>query len=598
MGKEVEQIMVKESEDAKEKETKKGCWARINSELGVDTFPRLELAIKMEQKEFIAHPYFQKKVQEMYDPTETGCVKSLLTTLLQLLLSPFIAVYLSIFLKYDWSVRKRQVREETKEETKEEKEKEKEKEKEEEGIMGRWQNQIKSPKFAAQRYFALYAVFVALLVTEAMKPTKNNKRNMTEFCRQIDAVEVLILIFVLGYLKHIGTLIHHNGWKFFHYIFNNLYLVTMGLVFSAYVVWGIGYWQVKHADLCDDPKLMSRRYQWNENTTHIVVSEIMFMLATILAFFKLLEVGRLFRNFGIMQYILFKTFVDVLYVLFMFVLIAFSVTVGLYMIYFNYQGDDNWDVKLDSLSGLPRCRGMNAEFYVPYKTHRVLLWGLFGYGGPEYSLIYTPNIRYNSTDTLLEADMMEKMKAKICTNVLKQEEWDALSDKYDLKKEFQYEMSATEFFGYLVFFVYHFVTIVLLMNLLIAKMSQTYADIFQNADMEWKYQRTMFLTRFMDHSEILTPPFNLLPRLNYWARLIFCTQSMLKADLLMTEEEKEKYHELEDKLHHRLNNRPLERRSETTEVLDLSKAMVQDTNWMLTIMREKRHKDIKENNNN
>merc|ERR1739838_511932 len=269
--KEVEQIMVKESEDAKEKETKKqkkGCWARITSALGVDTFPRLELAIKMEQKEFIAHPYFQKKVQEMYDPTETGCVKSLLTTLLQLLLSPFIAVYLSIFLKYDWSVRKRQVMKETKEETKEEKEKEKEKEKEEEGIMGRWQNQIKSPNFAAQRYFALYAVFVALLVTEAMKPTKNNKRNMTEFCRQIDAVEVLILIFVLGYLKHIGTLIHHNGWKFFHYIFNNLYLVTMGLFFSAYVVWGIGYWQVKHADLCDDPKLMSRRYQWNENNSH------------------------------------------------------------------------------------------------------------------------------------------------------------------------------------------------------------------------------------------------------------------------------------------------------------------------------------------
>merc|ERR1739838_364116 len=89
-------------------------------------------------------------------------------------------------------------------------------------------------------------------------------------------------------------------------------------------------------------------------------------------------------------------------------------------------------------------------------TLRVLLWGLFGYGGPEYSLIYTPNIRYNGTNQLLAVDMMAKMKAKICTNLLKQEEWDALSEENDLKKEFHYEMSATEFFGYLVFFCISF----------------------------------------------------------------------------------------------------------------------------------------------
>ena len=58
-------------------------------------------------------------------------------------------------------------------------------------------------------------------------------------------------------------------------------------------------------------------------------------------------------------------------------------------------------------------------------------------------------------------------------------------------------------------------------------------------------------------------------------------------ELLMTKKQKERYYEFEDVLHHRFLHRPLEDRSESAEILDLSKELVQDTNWMLDCLKEK-----------
>ena len=49
----------------------------------------------------------------------------------------------------------------------------------------------------------------------------------------------------------------------------------------------------------------------------------------------------------------------------------------------------------------------------------------------------------------------------------------------------------------------------------------------------------------------------------------------------MTKEEKDRYYAFEDELHQRLLHKQLEERSESAEVLDLSKELVQDTNSML-----------------
>ena len=176
-----------------------------------------------------------------------------------------------------------------------------------------------------------------------------------------------------------------------------------------------------------------------------------------------------------------------------------------------------------------------------------------------------------------------------------QEQWDNVSEVQGLSTNFTGGLTATEFFGYTVDYLYHLIVMILLLNLLIAKMSQTYSDICNNADLEWKFQRTAFLRRFMDYHEFLTPPFNLIPRLNLWREV---WQGLvrkkrghnveanvghkLQQSLRMTPEQKKVYYLFEDVLHQRLLHRQLEKRSEVAEVLEMSKEMVQDTNSMLT----------------
>ena len=130
-------------------------------------------------------------------------------------------------------------------------------------------------------------------------------------------------------------------------------------------------------------------------------------------------------------------------------------------------------------------------------------------------------------------------------------------------------------------------------------MSQTYADIYANADMEWKFQRTAFLTQFMDYQEFQAPPFNLVPRLTLLIelvrRLIELLRQMMKypkrlrnklsdvesdksldmndedrekvsdvesdKSLEMNDEDKKRYHHFEDVLHQRLLHRQLQDRS-------------------------------------
>ena len=64
----------------------------------------------------------------------------------------------------------------------------------------------------------------------------------------------------------------------------------------------------------------------------------------------------------------------------------------------------------------------------------------------------------------------------------------------------------------------------------------------------------------------------------------------------MKKEDKKKYHLFEDRLHQRLEHRPLEERSESAEVLDLSKELVQDTNWIRDQLDQRNRK--KDSNNN
>jgi transient receptor potential cation channel subfamily C member 4 len=69
----------------------------------------------------------------------------------------------------------------------------------------------------------------------------------------------------------------------------------------------------------------------------------------------------------------------------------------------------------------------------------------------------------------------------------------------------------TRFWALLLFGSYSVINIIVLLNMLIAMMSNSYTIISERADVEWKFARTMLWISYFEDGDTLPPPFNLFP---------------------------------------------------------------------------------------
>lgn len=79
--------------------------------------------------------------------------------------------------------------------------------------------------------------------------------------------------------------------------------------------------------------------------------------------------------------------------------------------------------------------------------------------------------------------------------------------------------SYTRFWGLLMFGSYCVINVIVLLNLLIAMMSNSYAMIEAMSDTEWKFARTKLWLSYFDTSATLPPPFNIFPNIKHFIRL-------------------------------------------------------------------------------
>lgn len=70
----------------------------------------------------------------------------------------------------------------------------------------------------------------------------------------------------------------------------------------------------------------------------------------------------------------------------------------------------------------------------------------------------------------------------------------------------------TRFWGLLMFGSYSVINVIVLLNLLIAMMSNSYAMIDEHSDTEWKFARTKLWLKYFEEGSTLPPPFNIIPR--------------------------------------------------------------------------------------
>ena len=152
------------------------------------------------------------------------------------------------------------------------------------------------------------------------------------------------------------------------------------------------------------------------------------------------------------------------------------------MTYINYQG--MWQITLSPLTNLPVCEQIDSKFPKFLETLHSLFWTLFGYGSMKNLKIFLPNLRWKKEeasheDVYLDPEDMLKLREKLCKPDLNNETfYEAMKEfnytENDIKKDFNFapnEPLSPSWIGELFFALYHVFAVVVMLNLLVALMS-------------------------------------------------------------------------------------------------------------------------------
>lgn len=82
--------------------------------------------------------------------------------------------------------------------------------------------------------------------------------------------------------------------------------------------------------------------------------------------------------------------------------------------------------------------------------------------------------------------------------------------------------SFTRFWALLLFGSYSVINIIVLLNMLIAMMSNSYQIISERSDIEWKFARSHLWISYFDEGNTLPAPFNLVPTTKMFLNALGC----------------------------------------------------------------------------
>ncbi|XP_077596967.1 short transient receptor potential channel 4-like isoform X1 [Stigmatopora nigra] len=200
------------------------------------------------------------------------------------------------------------------------------------------------------------------------------------------------------------------------------------------------------------------RNQW-EMWHPTLVAEAVFAIANIFSSLRLISLFTANSHLGPLQISLGRMLLDILKFLFIYCLVLLAFANGLNQLYFYYEtkaADERGKCK-----GI-RCVEQNNAFSTLFETLQSLFWSIFG-----LISLYVTNV--------------------------------------DADHQF------TEFVGATMFGTYNIISLVVLLNMLIAMMNNSYQHIADHADIEWKFARTKLWMSYFEEGATLPPPFNIVP---------------------------------------------------------------------------------------
>ncbi|XP_066154304.1 transient-receptor-potential-like protein isoform X2 [Euwallacea fornicatus] len=281
-------------------------------------------------------------------------------------------------------------------------------------------------------------------------------------------LEYVVLIYVVGFIFEETQEIFTEGiksylrnlWNFIDFTRNLFYTLTFVLRVAAYIQ--------QTTEIQKDPgTAFLRREQWNAFDPQLI-AEGLFAAANIFSALKLVHLFSINPHLGPLQISLGRMVIDIVKFFFIYSLVLFAFACGLNQLLWYFSdlekqkcyhlpnGEPDFDNAADSCMKWRRFANV-------FESSQSLFWASFG---------------------MIDLDSFELKGIK----------------------------TYTRFWGLLMFGSYSVINVIVLLNLLIAMMSNSYAMIEEHADTEWKFARTKLWMSYFEESGTLPPPFNIFPR--------------------------------------------------------------------------------------
>ena len=184
-----------------------------------------------------------------------------------------------------------------------------------------------------------------------------------------------------------------------------------------------------------------------------------------------------------MQLTLMRTSKDIIYFMGVLLVVITTASIGLLLIYVNYA--EEFRIKEGDF-GRYECVKQSDDLGTLFKIFKTLFWHLYGYGETndadlvvrnKHAASLTDDERFRLCDPLTPRSKLNDTLTAFVDRVNT-----SSSEFLEARSHFP-----TEFLGYAIVFAYDMAAIVVLLNILVAMMNNTFGEILGNANAEWKF---------------------------------------------------------------------------------------------------------------
>ncbi|GIY17362.1 transient receptor potential protein [Caerostris darwini] len=299
-------------------------------------------------------------------------------------------------------------------------------------------------------------------------------------------IESAIVLFVIGFvwaeIKQLWEAGLHNYlldmWNVADFFTNMLYLTCIGLRLSS--------WIIVQRELKRGLNAYTPREDWDPYDP-MLISEGIFGAANIFSFLKMVHIFSVNPHLGPLQISLGRMVFDIIKFFFIYSLVLFAFGCGMNQLLW-YYADIDKELCYSGPNG-----SMNSNY-----EQSCLIWRRFA------NLFETSQSLFWASFGLVELENFELTGIK----------------------------SYTRFWSLLMFGSYSVINVVVLLNLLIAMMSNSYQIISERSDIEWKFARSKLWMSYFEDGSTVPPPFNIFPTPKLLRKSLSCktrSSSSLKA---------------------------------------------------------------------